>query len=119
METAGTVGAAVIMATGQYQHNKNVNVSGNEINMNRGGVFSQNSLQPTQRPAGWQARSAPPARTGLSEAVQQRLGRTQQPACGGQRLVQLRLFGYSEGICRSQTTTCCRNAARRAQAIQR
>jgi hypothetical protein len=71
---------------GNINYNKNVNVSGNEINMNRGGVFRQNSLQPTQRPAGWQTDQRHRRGQAYPEAVQQRLGRTQQPALAGQRL---------------------------------
>jgi len=71
---------------GNINYNKNVNISGNEINRNRGGVFSQNSLQPTQRPAGWQPDQRHRRGQAYPEAVQQRLGRTQQPALAGQRL---------------------------------
>ena len=71
---------------GNVNYNKNVNVSGNEINIDRGGVFSQNSLKPTQRPAGWQPDQRQRRGQAYPEAVQQRLGRTQQPALAGQRL---------------------------------
>ncbi|MDD5322490.1 MAG: DUF3300 domain-containing protein [Methylococcales bacterium] len=71
---------------GNINYNKNVNISGNEINRNRGGVFSQNNLQPTQRPAGWQPDQRHRRGQAYPEAVQQRLGRTQQPALAGQRL---------------------------------
>jgi uncharacterized membrane protein YgcG len=71
---------------GNINYNKNVNISGNEINRNRGGVFTQNSLQPTQRPTGWQPDQRHRRGQAYPEAVQQRLGRTQQPALAGQRL---------------------------------
>jgi hypothetical protein len=71
---------------GNINYNKNVNISGNEINKTRGGVFSQNNLQPTQRPASWQPDQRHRRGQAYPEAVQQRLGRTQQPALAGQRL---------------------------------
>jgi hypothetical protein len=71
---------------GNVNYNKNVNVSGNEININRGGVYSQNNLKPTQQPAGWQPDQRHRRGQAYPEAVQQRLGRTQQPALAGQRL---------------------------------
>ncbi len=71
---------------GNVNYNKNVNISGNEINRNRGGVFNQNNLRPTQRPAGWQPDQRHRRGQAYPEAVQQRLGRTQQPALAGQRL---------------------------------
>ncbi len=66
---------------------RSTNISGNEINIDRGGTFSQNNLKPTQRPAGWQPDQRHRRRgQAYPEAVQQRLGRTQQPALAGQRL---------------------------------
>ncbi|MCK9622921.1 MAG: DUF3300 domain-containing protein [Methylobacter sp.] len=71
---------------GNVNYNKNINISGNEINIDRGGNFSQNDLRPSQQPAGW--RSDPRHRRGqpYPQAAQQRLGRVQQPALAGQRL---------------------------------
>ncbi len=71
---------------GNVNVNKNVNISGNEINIDNGGHFNQNNLKPSQRPAGW--RPNPKHRRGQAypEAVQKRLGATQQPALAGQRL---------------------------------
>jgi hypothetical protein len=65
---------------------RSTNISGNEINIDRGGTFSQNNLKPTQRPAGWQPDQRHRRGQAYPEAVQQRLGRTQQPALAGQRL---------------------------------
>ena len=64
---------------------RSTNISGNEINIDRGGNFSQNSLKPTQRPAGWQPDQSHRRGQAYPEGVQQRLGRTQQPALAGQR----------------------------------
>ncbi|MDT4290337.1 DUF3300 domain-containing protein [Methylomonas sp. MO1] len=71
---------------GNVNYNKNINISGNEINVDRNGYFSQNNLQPSQLPAGWQA--DPRHRRGqpYPKAAQQRLGQIQQPALAGQRL---------------------------------
>ena len=71
---------------GNINYNKNVNISGNEININRGGAFSQKSLQPTQRPAGWQPDQRHRRGQAYPETMQRRLGQTQQPALAGQRL---------------------------------
>ncbi len=71
---------------GDINYNKNVNISGNDINIDRRGNFSPNNLKAAQRPAGWQP--DPQHRRGQAypDAVQQRLGGTQQPALAGQRL---------------------------------
>lgn len=71
---------------GNINYNKNIDISGNEINIDRGGNFSQANLKPSQQPARWQ--SNPRHRRGqpYPPAAQQRLGRTQQPALAGQRL---------------------------------
>ena len=71
---------------GNVNVNKDVNISGNEINIDNGGHFNQNNLKPTQRPANW--RPNPKHRRGQAypEAVQKRLGASQQPALAGQRL---------------------------------
>ncbi len=75
------------MVTGvDINYNRNVNISGNEINIDRGGVFNQNNLKPSQRPAGWQPDQRHRRGQAYPEGVQQRLGRTQQPALAGQRL---------------------------------
>jgi hypothetical protein len=72
---------------GNVNYNKNVNISGNEINVDRGGgVFSQNNLKPSQLPTGWQPDSSHRRGQAYPEAAQQRIGRTQQPALAGQRL---------------------------------
>jgi hypothetical protein len=65
---------------------RDTNISGNEINIDRGGTFSQNNLKPTQRPAGWQPDQRHRRGQAYPEAVQQRLGTSQQPALAGQRL---------------------------------
>jgi len=65
---------------------RDTNISGNEINIDRGGTFSQNNLKPTQRPAGWQPDQRHRRGQDYPEAVQKRLGATQQPALAGQRL---------------------------------
>ena len=59
---------------GNVNVNKDVNISGNEINIDNGGHFNQNNLRPSQRPAGW--RPNPKHRRGQAypEAVQKRLG---------------------------------------------
>lgn len=71
---------------GNVNYNKNINISGNEINVGRSGNFSQNNLRPSQQPAGWQ--SDPRHRRGqpYPPAARQRLGQIQQPALAGQRL---------------------------------
>ena len=65
---------------------RSTNISGNEINIDRGGNFSQNNLKPAQRPAGWQPDQRHRRGQAYPEAVQKRLGATQQPALAGQRL---------------------------------
>jgi len=65
---------------------RDTNISGNEINIDRGGNFSQNNLKPTQLPAGWQPDQRHRRGQKYPEAVQKRLGQTQQPALAGQRL---------------------------------
>ncbi|MCD2452283.1 DUF3300 domain-containing protein [Methylicorpusculum oleiharenae] len=71
---------------GNVNYNKNVNISGNEINVGGGNKFSQNNLRPAQQPTGW--RPDPQHRRGQAfpEATQNRLGKIQQPALAGQRL---------------------------------
>ena len=77
---------------GNVNVNRNTNIdrsrtiSGNEVNIDRGGNFSQNSLKPTQRPAGWQPDQRHRRGQAYPEAVQKRLGQSQQPALAGQRL---------------------------------
>ncbi len=70
---------------GNVNYNKNVNVSGNEINIDRSGHFNQNNLKPSQRPDNW--RPNPKHRRGQEypEALKNRLG-SGQPALAGQRL---------------------------------
>lgn len=71
---------------GNVNYNKNVNISGNDINIDRRDNFSPNNLKAAQRPAGWQPDSRHRRGQAYPEAVQQRLGGTQQPALAGQRL---------------------------------
>jgi hypothetical protein len=66
--------------------NRDMNISGNEINIDRGGVFSQNNLRPAQRPSGWTPDARHRRGQKYPEAVQQRLGKTEQPGLAGQRL---------------------------------
>lgn len=66
--------------------NRDMNISGNEINIDRGAIFSQNNLRPAQQPAGWTPDARHRRGQKYPEAVQQRLGRTEQPALAGQRL---------------------------------
>ncbi len=70
---------------GYASHYNNVNISGNEINIDRDRVFNQNNLRPSQQPTGW--RTDPRHRRGQAypEGVRQRVG-TGQPALAGQRL---------------------------------
>jgi hypothetical protein len=65
--------------------NINTNISGNEINIDRGGTFNQNNLKPAQRPASWQPDQSHRRGQAYPEGVQQRLGRTRQPGLAGQR----------------------------------
>jgi hypothetical protein len=78
-------GGGNINANRNTNISRSTNISGNEINIDRGGNFSQNSLKPTQRPAGWQPDQSHRRGQAYPEGVQQRLGRTQQPALAGQR----------------------------------
>ncbi|QSA97834.1 DUF3300 domain-containing protein [Methylococcus sp. EFPC2] len=71
---------------GDINYNRNVNISGNEINAGRGGIFSQNNLRPSQQPARWQPDARHRRGQAYPESVQQRLGRNEQPALAGQRL---------------------------------
>lgn len=71
---------------GDINYNKNINISGNDINAGRGGVFNQSNLKPVQQPVGWQPDPRHRRGQAYPEAVQQRLGRTEQPALAGQRL---------------------------------
>lgn len=71
---------------GNINYNKNVNISGNDINIDRSGVFNQSNLKPTQRPANWQPDQRHRRGQAYPETVQQRLGQTQQPGLAGQRL---------------------------------
>ena len=64
---------------------RSTNISGNEVNIDRGGTFNQNNLKPAQRPAGWQPDQSHRRGQAYPEGVQQRLGRTQQPGLAGQR----------------------------------
>ncbi|MGZ8213816.1 MAG: hypothetical protein ACXWTP_04890 [Methylosarcina sp.] len=60
---------------GNVNYNRNVNVSSNEINIDRGGVFSQNNLKATQQRASWQPNPRHRRGQAYPEAVKQRLGR--------------------------------------------
>ena len=64
---------------------RNTNISGNEINIDRGGTFNQNNLKSAQRPASWQPDQSHRRGQTYPEGVQQRLGRTRQPGLAGQR----------------------------------
>ena len=99
---------------------RSTNISGNEINIDRGGTFSQNNLKPAQRPAGWQPDQRHRRGQAYPEAVQKRLGAS-STTCFGRTTAWCcsNAPGNSPGIRRSRTTACCRNAACRAQAIQR
>jgi len=81
---------------------RSTNISGNEINIDRGGNFSQNSLKPTLRPAGWQPDQRHRRGQAYPEALQKRLGQNQQPALAGQRLGAAQTLpasarGFAEG----------------------
>lgn len=71
---------------GNVNYNKNVNVSGNEINIGGGNSFSQNNLRASQQPAGWQPNPQHRRGQAYPDNVQKGLGSTQQPALAGQRL---------------------------------
>lgn len=71
---------------GNVNYNKNINVSGNQVNIGRGNNFSQKNLRPSQRPAGWQPNPQHRRGQAYPKNVQKRLGGTQQPALAGQRL---------------------------------
>jgi hypothetical protein len=71
---------------GNVNYNKNVNVSGNEINIGGGNSFSQNNLRASQQPAGWQPNPQHRRGQAYPDNVHKRLGGTQQPALAGQRL---------------------------------
>ena len=64
---------------------RSTNISGNEINIDRGGTFNQNNLKPAQRPAGWQPEQSYRRGQAYPGGVQQRLGRARQPGLAGQR----------------------------------
>lgn len=87
---------------GDITRNRNVNISGNEINVDRGGTFSQSDLRPVQQPAGWAPNPRHRRGQEYPEAVQKRLGRTEQPALAGQRLSAAQTLpvtarGFAEG----------------------
>jgi len=71
---------------GNVNYNKNINISGNDINIDRGASFNQNNLRPAQQPAGWQPNPRHRRGQAYPESVQKRLGGNQQPALAGQRL---------------------------------
>jgi len=71
---------------GNVNYNKNINISGNDINIDRGGIFNQSNLKPAQRPANWQPDQRHRRGQAYPKAVQQRLGQSQQPGLAGQRL---------------------------------
>ncbi|MGY6276657.1 DUF3300 domain-containing protein [Methylomonas sp. MgM2] len=88
---------------GNINYNRNINISGNDINVDRRGYFKQADLKPSQLPAGWQP--DPRHRRGVDypKDAQQRLGRIQQqPALAGQRLGAAQTLpansrGFAEG----------------------
>ncbi len=70
---------------GNVNSNNNINISGNEINIDRGGNFNQNNLRPSQRPSSWQPDAQHRRGQAFPAGVQQRLRPNQQPALAGQR----------------------------------
>lgn len=71
---------------GNVNYNKNINISGNDINIDRGANFNQNNLRPAQQPVGWQPNPRHRRGQAYPESVQNRLGGNQQSALAGQRL---------------------------------
>lgn len=109
---------------GNINYNRNVNISGNEINIDRGGVFKQNNLKPTQRPAGWQPDARHRRGQPYPKAAQQRLGRIQQPALAGQRLGAAQTLpatsrGFSESGKRPSSTDIRQQLGQRSGAQEK
>jgi hypothetical protein len=71
---------------GDITRNRNVNISGNEITINREGTFSQNQLAALRQPAGWVPDTRHRRGQAYPAAAQERLGKIQQPALAGHRL---------------------------------
>ncbi len=72
---------------GDITRNRNVNISGNEINVNRDGTFSQKQLASIRpQPAAWTHDVRHRRGERYPEAAQKRLGQIQQPALAGHRL---------------------------------
>ncbi len=93
MATAGTVGEAAIMATGATSTSTGTPTStgaGRSPAMKSISTVAALSVRTIyglhQRPSGWQPDQRHRRGQAYPEAVQQRLGRTQQPALAGQRL---------------------------------
>ena len=88
---------------GNINYNRNVNISGNDINVGRRGYFKQTDLKPSQLPTGWQPDSRHRRGVEYPKKVQQKLGRIQQqPALAGQRLGAVQTLpatsrGFAEG----------------------
>jgi len=71
---------------GNINYNRNVNISGNQINVNRNGYFKQSDLRRSNTITGWQPDSRHRRGVAYPKDAQQRLGHMQQPALAGQRL---------------------------------
>jgi hypothetical protein len=75
---------------GNINTNRDINISGNEINFNRDGTFSQDQLPALKDRAGAGGRWQPDARHRRGQAfppqAQQRIGRAESPALAGNRL---------------------------------
>jgi len=71
---------------GNINYNRNVNISGNQINVDRRGYFKQTDLRRSKSLTGWQPDSRHRRGVAYPKDVQQRLGHIQQPALAGQRL---------------------------------
>jgi hypothetical protein len=69
---------------GDITRNRNVNISGSEITVNREGTFSQNQLASLkQQPTAWTHDTRHRRGQRYPEAAQQRLGQVRQPALAG------------------------------------
>ncbi|MGJ0516565.1 MAG: DUF3300 domain-containing protein, partial [Methylomicrobium sp.] len=75
---------------GNINTDRDINISGNEINFNRDGTFNQDQLPALKDRAGAGGRWQPDARHRRGQAfppqAQQRIGRTESPALAGNRL---------------------------------
>jgi hypothetical protein len=73
---------------GDINANRDINISGNEINFNRDGTFNQNQLTALKDKSTSRWQPDPSHRRGQDYplAAQQRMGRTESPALAGSRL---------------------------------